>query len=200
MRKFEVCKGFENSGVNLPVRSTSESAGYDVEAIEDTVIPSIWKVFIDSIKIVPQEVTVKLGLPEPEDEDVVLYDKSDYIVKPAHLSFKDDAITISKGTLVKTGIKAYCNTKEYVALVSRSSNFNKKGLMLANNYGVSDADYPDNPENDGHLQFNFINFGFSDILIKKCERIGQILFVDHNVTDSDVATAKRLGGFGSTGA
>ena len=72
--------------------------------------------------------------------------------------------------------------------------------MLANNYGVGDADYPDNPENDGHLQFNFINFGFEDVLIKKSERIGQILFVDHNVTDSDVATAKRLGGFGSTGA
>ena len=195
MRKFEVCKGFENSGVNLPVRSTSESAGYDVEAIEDTVIPSIWKVFIDSIKIVPQEVTVKLGLPE----DVMFYDESDYIVKPAHLSFKDDAIAISKGTLVKTGIKAYCNTKEYVALVSRSSNFNKKGLMLANNYGVGDADYPDNPENDGHLQFNFINFGFTDVLIKKGERIGQILFVDHNVTDDDRAEGIRSGGFGSTG-
>ena len=198
MRKFEVCKGFENAGVNLPVRSTSESAGYDVEAIEDTIIPSIWKVFIDNIKIIPQEMkmNVKLSLPE----DVMFYDESDYTVTPAHLAFKDDAIAISEGTLVKTGIKAYCNTKEYVALVSRSSNFNKKGLMLANNYGVSDADYPDNPENDGHLQFNFINFGFSDILIKKGERIGQILLVDHNVTDSDVATAKRLGGFGSTGA
>ena len=197
MRKFEVCKGFENSGVNLPVRSTSESAGYDVEAIEDTIIPSIWKVFIDNIKIVPQEMkmTVKLGLPE----DVMFYDESDYIVKPAHLAFKDDAIAISKGTLVKTGLKAYCNTKEYVALVSRSSNFNKKGLMLANNYGVGDADYPDNPENDGHLQFNFINFGFEDVLIKKGERIGQILFVDHNVTDFDRAEGIRRGGWGSTG-
>ena len=194
MRKFGVCKGFENAGVNLPVRSTSESAGYDVEAIEDTIIPSIWKVFIDNIKIIPRGMIVKLP------EDVMFYDESDYTVTPAHLAFKDDAIAISKGTLVKTGIKAYCNTKEYVALVSRSSNFNKKGLMLANNYGVGDADYPDNPENDGHLQFNFINFGFEDILIKKGQRIGQILFVDHNVTDSDVATAKRLGGFGSTGA
>ena len=193
MRKFEVCKGFENAGVNLPVRSTELSAGYDVEAIEDTIIPSIWKVFIDNIKIVPQEMPLKLGLS-------MFYDESDYTATPAHLAFKDDAIAISKGTLVKTGIKAYCESDEYVALVSRSSNFNKKGLMLANNYGVGDADYPDNPENDGHLQFNFINFGFTDVLIKKGERIGQILFVDHNVTDSDVATAKRLGGFGSTGA
>ena len=71
--------------------------------------------------------------------------------------------------------------------------------MLANNYGVGDADYPDNPENDGHLQFNFINFGFEDVLIKKGERIGQILFVDHNVTDDDRAEGIRRGGWGSTG-
>ena len=192
MRKFEVCKGFEDAGVNLPKRSTALSAGYDVEAIEDTIIPSIWKVFIDNIKIVPQEMNVKLGSP-------MFYDESDYTVTPAHLAFKDNAIAISKGTLVKTGLKAYCNTKEYVALVSRSSNFNKKGLMLANNYGVGDADYPDNPENDGHLQFNFINFGFEDVLIKKGERIGQILFVDHNVTDFDRAEGIRRGGWGSTG-
>ena len=62
MRKFEVCKGFENAGVNLPVRSTSESAGYDVEAIEDTIIPSIWKVFIDNIKIIPQEMKMNVKL------------------------------------------------------------------------------------------------------------------------------------------
>ena len=195
MRKFEVCKGFENAGVNLPVRSTSESAGYDVEAIEDTIIPSIWKVFIDNIKIVPQEMTVKLGLPE----DVMFYDESDYTVKPAHLAFKDDAITISKGTLVKTGIKAFCKPLEYVSLVSRSSNFNKKGLVLANSYGVGDADYPNNPENDGHLMFNFINFGFEDVLIEKGERIGQILFMEHNVTDDDRAEGIRRGGWGSTG-
>lgn len=195
MRKFEVCKGFENSGVNLPVRSTSESAGYDVEAIEDTIIPSIWKVFIDNIKIIPQGMIVKLGLPE----DVMFYDESDYTVTPAHLAFKDDAIAISKGTLVPTGIKAFCKPLEYVSLVSRSSNFNKKGLVLANSYGVGDADYPNNPENDGHLMFNFINFGFKDVLIEKGERIGQILFMEHNVTDDDRADGIRSGGFGSTG-
>ena len=39
-REFEIAKGFENSGVNLPVRKTKYSAGYDMEAAEDTVIPS----------------------------------------------------------------------------------------------------------------------------------------------------------------
>ncbi len=39
-RGFEIAKGFENSNINLPVRSTKNSAGYDVEAAEDCVIPA----------------------------------------------------------------------------------------------------------------------------------------------------------------
>ena len=33
MRKFEVCKGFENAGVELPVRKTKYSAGYDIRSL-----------------------------------------------------------------------------------------------------------------------------------------------------------------------
>lgn len=39
-RGFEVAKGFENSEINLPERKTKFSAGYDVEAAEDCVIPA----------------------------------------------------------------------------------------------------------------------------------------------------------------
>ena len=39
VRGFEVAKGFEDKGINLPVRKTKHSAGYDVEAAEDVVIP-----------------------------------------------------------------------------------------------------------------------------------------------------------------
>ena len=38
-RGFEVCKGFEDKDINLPVRKTKHSAGYDVEAAEDIIIP-----------------------------------------------------------------------------------------------------------------------------------------------------------------
>lgn len=38
-RGFEIAKGFEDKNVNLPERKTKYSAGYDIEAIEDTVIP-----------------------------------------------------------------------------------------------------------------------------------------------------------------
>ena len=42
IRGFEVCKGFKNSNINIPERKTMHSVGYDFEAAEDTVVPSIW--------------------------------------------------------------------------------------------------------------------------------------------------------------
>ena len=38
-RGFEIAKGWEDKGINLPVRKTIKSAGYDVEAAEEVVIP-----------------------------------------------------------------------------------------------------------------------------------------------------------------
>lgn len=43
IRGFEVAKGFEDKNINLPVRKTKYSAGYDVEAAEDVIIPSFKK-------------------------------------------------------------------------------------------------------------------------------------------------------------
>ena len=39
-RGFEIAKGFEDKGINLPIRKTKYSAGYDIEAAEDTIIPA----------------------------------------------------------------------------------------------------------------------------------------------------------------
>ena len=39
-RGFEIAKGFENEGINLPERKTRCSAGYDIESAEDCVIPA----------------------------------------------------------------------------------------------------------------------------------------------------------------
>ena len=43
IRGFEIAKGFEDKGINLPERKTKYSAGYDIEAAEDVVIPSFKK-------------------------------------------------------------------------------------------------------------------------------------------------------------
>ena len=43
VRGFEIAKGFEDKGINLPERKTKYSAGYDVESAEDVIIPSFKK-------------------------------------------------------------------------------------------------------------------------------------------------------------
>ena len=66
-RGFEVCTSFKEQGINLPKRSTKNSAGYDIEAAENVVIPSIW-----SIKE-KKPVLIKTGLKAYMAEDEVLY-------------------------------------------------------------------------------------------------------------------------------
>lgn len=147
-RGFEIAKGFEDKQINLPIRKTKYSAGYDIEAAEDTVIPSF-----------------KKGMAP---------------------------------TLIKTGIKAYMQDDEFLALYNRSSNPKKKGLILANSVGIIDKDYYENPDNDGHIMFAFYNIKSEDIEIKKGEVIGQAIFQKYLVSDDDSAEGERLGGFGST--
>lgn len=70
LRGFEVAKGFEGVKINLPVRKTKYSAGYDIEAAEDTVIPSFKKGMNPTL--------VKTGLKAymQEDEVMLLYNRS----------------------------------------------------------------------------------------------------------------------------
>lgn len=39
-RGFEIVEEYKDKGINLPVRKTKFSAGYDVEAAEDVIIPA----------------------------------------------------------------------------------------------------------------------------------------------------------------
>ena len=64
VRGFEIAKGFEDKEINMPVRKTKFSAGYDIEAAEDTVIPSFKK------GMAP--VLVKTGLKAYMQEDEYL--------------------------------------------------------------------------------------------------------------------------------
>lgn len=38
VRGFEIAKGWENKNINIPIRKTAHSAGYDVQSAEDVVI------------------------------------------------------------------------------------------------------------------------------------------------------------------
>lgn len=65
IRGFEIAKGFENQGINLPKRKTKYSAAYDIEAAEDVIIPS----FKQGMK----PTLVSTGLKAYMMEDEVLY-------------------------------------------------------------------------------------------------------------------------------
>lgn len=54
-------------------------------------------------------------------------------------------------TLIKTGVKAEFPEDETLLLFNRSSNPKKKGLIILNGVGVVDADYYNNPDNEGEI-------------------------------------------------
>lgn len=70
IRGFEIAKGYEDKGINLPERKTKYSAGYDIEAAEDCVIPSF--------KLGQKPVLVKTGLKAymKNDEYLMLCNRS----------------------------------------------------------------------------------------------------------------------------
>lgn len=50
-RGFEIVSKFKNEDIHLPVRKTNASAGYDFEAAESLIVPSIWKVLAEKVFI-----------------------------------------------------------------------------------------------------------------------------------------------------
>lgn len=91
------------------------------------------------------------------------------------------------------------NDGEYLLLANRSSNPLKRNLILPNGIGVIDADYYNNPKNEGAIFVQLINMGIRDVHIKKGERIAQGIFTPYlTVTDETNVTTTRSGGFGST--
>lgn len=102
--------------------------------------------------------------------------------------------------LVPTGVKAYMQAGEVLYLYDRSSNPRKKGLVLINSVGVIDGDYYGNPGNEGHIFAQMKNITEETVVVEAGERIVQAVFAPFLLADGDVATGKRTGGFGSTGA
>lgn len=102
-----------------------------------------------------------------------------------------------KPTLIPTGLKAYCQSDEWYMLANRSSG-PKKGFVMANSIGIIDSDYYENESNDGHFYFQYFNFSDHDIIVKKSDVIGQVIFQKFLIADNDNAQGVRTGGFGST--
>ena len=145
IRGFEIAKGFEDKGINLPIRKTKYSAGYDIEAAENTVIPSFKKGMKPTL--------VKTGLKAymGEDEVLILANKSsnpgkkglilsnsigvidsDYYGNPdndGHIMFafyniKDEDIEVKKGDAIGQAIfQKFLVTDDDVAAGERKGGF-----------------------------------------------------------------------------
>lgn len=145
IRGFEIAKGFENNGINLPIRKTKYSAGYDIEAAEDVTIPSFKK------GIAPTLVKTGLKAYMQDDEVLMIYNRSsnpkkkglilansvgvvdkDYYGNPdndGHIMFafyniKEEDITIKKGEAIGQGIfKKYLTSDDDKAEGERLGGF-----------------------------------------------------------------------------
>lgn len=175
-RGFEVVSKYKDRRVKLPVRMTKNAAGYDFFAAEDFLLSSIWK--FNFLKIL-----YALHKQKNITETELL--EGQKCLKPF---------------LVPTGIKAYMKEDEFLMLANRSSSPLKRSLILPNGVGIIDADYYNNPNNEGEIFVQLVNFGLKDQLIKKGDRIGQGIFLPYLVADNDEGGKEtRTGGFGSSG-
>lgn len=98
----------------------------------------------------------------------------------------------------RTGLKACMEDDEVLYIFVRSSMAIKKGIRLSNSVGVIDADYYNNPDNDGHIMVSLYNFSSESVHISAGDRIAQAIFMKYLVTDDDSSDKERKGGFGST--
>lgn len=175
MAKFEKVKRFEDVDLPLPVRKTSQSAGYDFVVAEDIVIPP-YSEMVDRIKVFhPSVLTASL-------------EEAAAAIKAAG----------AKVTLVSTGMKCKLEDGTYLELSVRSSCPLKHWLILGNSVGIIDADYYNNPDNEGEIFFQIINLAPFPIQLKRGDAIGQGIIKSYLITEDDDATGERIGGFGST--
>lgn len=158
----------------LPEYATKYSAGADFFCAEDVIIPSIWSGIVSCLFSGQKGIFLKA---EDTKETRKLFNP----------------------TLVHTGIKAAMEDDEVLKLYNRSSN-PKKGLLLSNGVGVVDADYYNNPENDGEIMFQFINILPWDVKISKGDKLGQGVFEKfyRPTIGLRVKNKERTGGHGST--
>ena len=115
-------------------------------------------------------------------------------------SVEEGIIKPGEAKIFKTGLKVDMNEDEVLLLAIRSSFGFKYNVGLANNVGVIDSDYYNNPDNEGHMALKLINHGENDFKVEIGDRIAQGIFVKYlTVDDEEEIKNTRKGGFGSTG-
>lgn len=174
MIKFERVSRFPDAV--LPTRKTAHSAGYDLTVAEDICVPPV----VNHIKTLDNQYTTYIST----------------------LNLKEVATLTktlgAKPALVSTGVKCQLDPGYYLELSPRSSTPLKYWLVMANSVGIIDADYYNNPDNEGEIFLQLINLSPFNIQLHKGDVIGQGIIKKYEVTDDDKAIGERFGGFGST--
>ena len=116
MIRFEKVSAFKDVDFNLPVRKTAQSAGYDFEVAQDTIVPpfeAMYNKLCDHM-VSSNEENTPITL-----EDIAKYTKT----------------TGTKLTLVPTGVKCYLEPDTYLELSVRSSTPLKHWFVMGNSVG-----------------------------------------------------------------
>lgn len=195
MRKFEKISTVR-CDIPMPKRSTVKSAGYDIHIIH----PLVWDIITD-----PES---KMTTLEEAWDTVKRYHQEIFYIPDGKVNYA-----------FPTGIKASMEDGEVLMLYIRSSMGIKQHIKLSNQTGIIDADYYNNPDNEGHIMVAldipkqripdtepslFIEDEYNMARLLKFDgptlRVCQGIFLDYKTTDDDTASAQRIGGIGSTGA
>ena len=124
MRGFEIAKGFEDKNINLPVRNTKYSAGYDIECAEDVTIepfnggnPTLIKTGIKAYMEDDEYLMLCNRSSNPKKKGLVLANSvgiidKDYYGNPdndgaimfAFYNIKNEPVTIMKGERIGQAI------------------------------------------------------------------------------------------------
>ena len=109
----------------------------------------------------------------------------------------DVVIPSFTSVVIPTGYKVKLEPDEVLTLHIRSSLAFKKGLRMTNGVGIIDADYYNNPDNEGEILIGVFNAGVHTQVIKKGERFAQGVVFNYR-TWGDEPEEERTGGVGST--
>ena len=117
----------------------------------------------------------------------------------------DDIVTVSlhngESVVIPTGIKCKLPQKFSLNLYPRSGLGFKYGLQLLNTVGIIDADYYNNPDNEGHIMIaiKVTNLPEGETLnIKSGDAFAQGIITPYFIFNNDSANGLRVGGMGST--
>jgi len=90
-----------------------------------------------------------------------------------------------------TGLKAHFQPDEVLLIVVRSKTGFKYNIRLCNQVGIIDADYYNNPDNEGHLFIKVQNEDTVAHSFKQGDALVQGIFMKYLTTDNDRDFGKK---------